>query len=651
MLDGGASAPRRRYLMSDPNPHPVLHPPLASPRRPSSVAWWGLVATSVAMLAGCAAAPPAPARPVPALAPAEPAWAPWSAESFARAEREHRILLINVVASWCHWCHVMEEETYADPTIASLLRDHFVTIRVDSDARPDLAERYRAWGWPATAVLSPSAQPILELRGFQEPARFEALLRELIAERDAGSLVRRGPARPRPSTTEPPSSQRRQATTTQLDGFFEPERGGWGKVQKYPFPEPVEHALVRGKLHGDDGWRARALQTLEGSAKLVDPVWGGMYQYSLRGDWDHPHYEKITAIQAGAIGNFAMAARVSDDDAWLGPASAIIEYMNTFMRAPEGGYYTSQDADLRLEDGPHVVGKTFYAGDDAQRRRRGIPRIDDNVYADLNGMMVRGLVEYYVASARPAALDDAIEAAGRVLRTHRSRRGGVKHGPDFDDEGLLYLRDQAAMMWGLLALYHATSEPRWLNEAQVLGDFMLESLQDPDDGGFWSHTPDPDAVGVFAQRRKPLEENGLAARALLRLHRYLDGDGTEDSPYLEPARRALAAVGDPRDVRREGRIVGTYLLALEELEMPIVDITVVGHVDDPATAALYRAALHYPEPRAIVERSAPGTRYPDLGAAAVYLCTANTCSPPIRDPRRLAERAQQVLDAALPPVP
>ena len=593
----------------------------------------------------CATAPDVPPAATPTPPAAQTQWSAWSAEAFAKAKADNRIILINVVASWCHWCHVMDEETYADPEVAALLAEHFVALRVDSDARPDVAERYRAWGWPATAVLSPTAQPVLELRGYREPRAFAALLRTLIAERDAGSLKRRNapqPAAPVPSGTE----ARLADAVAQLDRYYEPTAGGWGQQQKYPFAAPLEHALWRPRTHGETQWRARAERTLAGQARLVDPVWGGMYQYSLNGDWDHPHFEKITAIQAGALTSFSIGARVLDDPRWLDPAQAVRRYMNAFMRDPAGGYATSQDADLRPEHGDPVEGADYYARPDEQRRAAGLPRIDTAVYTDLNGLMIRGLVELSIAADDPRALQDAIDTAERLRRTHRDATGLYRHGERDSDTSLRYLRDQAAMLWGLLALHRATADDAWLHEAQSLAEAMVSALRDPDTGGLHAHTPDPAATGILAQRRMPLEENALAARALLRLHRATAEHDTDETPYLDAAVAALHAVAPARP--DEGRIIGTYVLALEESVLPTVDITVVGPTDDPQTDALFGAALRYPEPRAHIERSLPGERYPDIGKPAVYLCTTTSCSPPIDDPQTLADRADAVLESALP---
>lgn len=578
-------------------------------------------------------------------------WAPWSAETFERAKSDDRIILINVVATWCHWCHVMEEETYANPKVAALLAKHFVAIRVDSDARPDIAERYREWGWPATAVLTPQATPVTALRGYRNPEVFEKFLLELIAERDAGTLSQREPEPEAPAKVDAELGPLLVSATAQLDNVYDEKMGGWGRRQKYPFPAPLEHAIVRAQVHDEPQWLEAAALTLKNEQQIIDAVWGGVYQYSLKGDWKHPHYEKITAIEAGGIENYAMMARVSGDDQWLVPARKIAGYMRTMMRSPAGGFFTSQDADLRREGEPTVVGLDYYALDDTKRRELGIPRIDDNVYADLNGLMIRAMVELYAATGDTADLAAAEAAANELLQTHRTDDGAFVHGADDDHDGLLHLRDQAAMGAGLLALYRATGHSHWLTEATRVAEFMRANLEDERGGGFWAHTKDPAAVGVFAERRKPSEENGLAARFFLDLHRHLDGDGRETTPYEASARAALVAVAQPALLREHGRIIGRVLLGLESALAPTVDITIVGTPDNLKTAELHRAALGLPVLRAVIERSAPGERYPEIGAPAVYLCTETACSSPVKDPAKLAGLAEQFLAESLPPVP
>ena len=365
-----------------------------------------LIAPLVAALLACT---PGAASQTPEPGPTQVEWAPWETSTFVRANGENKLILINVIASWCHWCHVMDEVTYHDPEVVALLREHFVVIRVDSDARPDILERYRAWGWPATAILSPEAQPVVNLRGFREPEVFAALLRELVEEHGRGELRKREVAASKVAPADADLRRIRDKAAAQLDAYFDADGLGWGDKQKYPWPEPIEYGLLRARLYpegaGEVAWRERALATLEAEAALIDPVWGGMYQYSLRGVWDRPHYEKIAMIQAGALENHAQATLLTRDPRWLEPAKAITDYLLGPMQDPAGGFYTSQDADLRREDGTSVVGLEYYALDDAGRRALGIPRIDKAVYADLNGLTIHGLCELYRANADPVVLD------------------------------------------------------------------------------------------------------------------------------------------------------------------------------------------------------------------------------------------------------
>jgi uncharacterized protein YyaL (SSP411 family) len=574
-------------------------------------------------------------------------WSPWQRATFLRARAENRIILVNVVATWCHWCHVMEETTYTDPEVAELLATHFVTIRVDSDARPDVAERYREWGWPATGFLSPDARPVLELRGYRNPRDFAKLLRELVADRDAGELAHRVAPAPARAPTDVALADVRSLVVAQLDRVFEPELGGWGKRQRYPWPMPVEHAFLRARAHGEAPWRDRALLTLTSSRKLIDPVWGGMYQYSIA-DWDHPHYEKITAIQAGAITTYAIAARVTGDDEWLASAYAVHRYMREHMRDAAGGFAASQDADLRRTDAAPVLGREYYARSDAQRRAIGHPRVDTAVYADLNGAMIDALCELYAATLDREVLATAVTAANRVLAEHGTDDGAFTHGAQDDPRGLLYLRDQAAMGRALLSLYRVTGDRQWLARAERVAKVVLQEFVDPSTGGFFAQTEDPEAIGALAERRMPHEEIGLTARFLLKLHRHLDGDGTIATPYASAAGRALAAVGDPILIEPEGRAIGMYAMALEEATLPVVDVTVVGDPSDARTRGLYDAALRWYEPRAVLEPSTPGDRYPDVGKPAVYLCTDTACSTPITDATVFAAKADAFVQSSVP---
>ena len=609
-----------------------------------------LPAQTAALLAAllhpaCAPAPPPPATPPAAPAHASFTWHDWTPESFATAARERRILLVNVAASWCHWCHVMDHETYADPRVATLLRDHFMPIRVDADARPDLAERYAEWGWPATAVLTSDARPVLELRGFQDPDEFAELLQSLVADQSSGKLQGRRPA-PLPPPQNTDLVALRRAAEAQLDPLYDLELGGWGRKQKYPLAALDELSLLRARVFAAPDWQARALTTIAAEIQLIDPVWGGMYQYSVAGVWDQPHYEKIGAIQAGALESLARAHRRTGEARWRDAAHLQRRYVLGPMQHPDGGFFTSQDADLQRPNQPPIPGRDYYAKTDTARRALGVPRIDEHRYADINGRVISALCQLHASVPGPDgapdhdALTAALKAGERLISAHRDPRGGYRH--DADDTGPLHLRDQAAVGRALLALYRVTGDERWLAHARELADFMQRELADPERGSFFAHTVDPGAVGVFAERRAPIEDNGMAARFLLELHRQID-HLPAPSPHADAAIKALRAVSDPTALKDEGRMLGQYTLALAEATFTPVDVTIVAKPGDPALAPLHRAALGLDDPRTIVSVSPPGARYPDIGGAAVYLCTDSACSTPIKDPAKLTAAAARFL--------
>ena len=578
----------------------------------------------LALLVACAhdAAPTATLTPTPALR-----WQPWSAETFARAKREGRYVLVSVQAVWCHWCHVMNDVTFADSAVRRELADHFVAIKVDSDERPDLADRFRDYGWPATALLTPEAELVIALRGYRPPDVFAELLAEVAAgERPAAP-------EPEPAEAEADLETLRAAARERLDSLYDEDLGGWGFRQKYPYGAPVEHAFFRSEVLGESRWRGRALATLEGYARLIDPVDGGMYQYSLRHGWDHPHFERIAAVQGSAIGAFAEAARLTGEPRWRERMERVRTYADEVLGAPGGAWYASQDADVDHD----TPGADYFSRDAEGRAALGAPRIDRHVYVDRSAQILVGML----AAARAGdeiALASALRAADR-MEGARGDDGLFVHEIDAAPGPLRYLLDQAWMLRAELLLHEATGEKRWREAALRTARAMEAHLQRPPEegGGFYAHTPDPAAAGLFADRRVPLNENGVAARGLLHLSRLAD-----DDRWAELAKRALRSQ-TPATIRAAGRRVGDYLLALEELLGPYVLLSVVGP-DDEVTAALHRASFELPIPQRLVELDRPGEgRYPFPGQPAVFLCNESACSMPVSDPSELAAQAAAIL--------
>ena len=257
-------------------------------------------------------------------------WQPWSDAVFERARSENRFVLLDLEAVWCHWCHVMDQETYSDPEVQALIALHYIAIRVDQDARPDLSRRYEDYGWPATIVFGPDGKEIVKRSGFIAPKPFNRLLGAIL---DDPSPVKYRDSEPVTQYSVSPllPDELRATLKKQIVDSYDFKAGGLLQQQKFMDRDTVEYALEMAR-GGDRQSRRIAAQTLDGVLNLVDPVWGGVYQYSTNGDWKHPHFEKIMFVQADYMRVFALASLQLNDARYLNAARDIYRYVNAFLQ-------------------------------------------------------------------------------------------------------------------------------------------------------------------------------------------------------------------------------------------------------------------------------------------------------------------------------
>ncbi len=484
-------------------------------------------------------------------------WEQYGAGAFERARREKKPILLMGAASWCHWCHVMDETTYRDPQVGRLLAERFVVIRVDIDERPDIAARYEDWGWPATILLSPEAQEIGKYRGYINARDFLPIL-QVVADQPKGNAV--GEQVQDPGLSSAPVEALPWIAgyaLVKLDDLYDSAEGSWGFQQKVPIGENILVELRRA-VHGNTKALARAVFTLEKQRIMIDPVWGGVYQYSAATHWKEPHYEKLMPYQTSNIEAYARGYVQTGRKDFLDDARRITHYLTTLLTSPEGGFYTSQDADVgsHEEKGRFVDGDVYYRLGDAERRKLGMPRIDQHVYAYENGLAISALCALHEASADADALARALKAAGFIVQGHLDENGLLRHDAT-NSTKIRYLADSAAFGLAMMRLYRATSDVVWRERAERVANALEEGFLDPTTGAYWAHTDDAAAVGVFAQRQRPFVGNVMAAR----LHAALGGD------FRVKALRILAGISTPRAVVGQGRMIGEYVLALDEVGM------------------------------------------------------------------------------------
>jgi len=347
-----------------------------------------------------------------------------------------------------------------------------------------------------------------------------------------------------------------------LDSFYDAQQGGWGSQQKAPIGPNIEIELRRA-LHGNKHAYARATFTLRQQRALLDPVWGGVYQYSAGSDWNDPHFEKLMIVQAPQIEAYTRGHASTKDASLLADANAIARYIETSLSSPDGTFYVNQDADVGAHDAsaPFVDGHVYYGKDDAGRRALGIPWVDTHVYARENGLAIAALCTLYEVGKDASHLARAKKAADAILASHVLVDGTVVHDAK-KKTGPFYLADAAAFARALARLAEvsgATEGASYKEKALEVAAAMVKLFDDPKTGAMWESTIDPSASGIFARRERSFMHGVVAARAFATLARV-----TGDTAHRDRARKILAGIATPRGLDEQGRWLGEFLVALDE---------------------------------------------------------------------------------------
>jgi uncharacterized protein len=559
----------------------------------------------------------------PQLQAAPIAWQThWSDAVFAQASREHRFVILDLHAVWCHWCHVMDDQTYGDPKVQSLIAKRYLAVSVDADSDPDLSSRYGDWGWPATIVLAADGTEIVKRRGYLPPQQMAALLQAIIDDPSPGPSVTPGIVLGVRGGSQLTSVDR-TALAKAYDEVYDELHGGWGDIHKYIDPAALE--LTFAKIDSGDGVALRrARQTLDANLRLIDPVWGGVYQYSDEVDWNSPHYEKLLAFQADDLRIYSDAYARWKDPRYLAAAQSLYRYMTHYLAAPDGGFYVSQDADVSSQ----LTGHEFYAKDDAGRRASGLPRIDTHEYARETGWAIRALCKFYDITGDRDVLAYAQRSARWALANRASPDGAFRH--DANDNAGPFLEDSLSMAQALVALYRSSGERAWLARAGLALAFVDQQYHHPQ-AGYTAARRAGNQHGVFRNAVRQPDQNAALVRVASLMHRY-----TGDARYQRMARHAMKyLVAFARQAPNQ--LHAEILLADHELASAPIHITVVGSKADAAARDLHAAALRYPSDYLQIDwwdrdegpLPNPEIQYPQLERAAAFACTASACSMPV----------------------
>ena len=304
-------------------------------------------------------------------------WHAWNETAFARARAENKPIFLSIGYSTCHWCHVMERETFENEAVGNYLRDHYISIKVDREERPDVDKIYMTFvqsttgsgGWPLTVFLTPDLKPFFGGTYFPPETRhgrpgFLQILeqinevwqtRQVEVLDSAGEMT----ARLELATQTVPGSGLLNAELLRHAGLgfkrmFDPDNGGFGDAPKFPQPS-IPSALLRygRRFQDEEAWRM-VLTTCDHMAAggINDQLGGGFSRYSVDAEWLVPHFEKMLYDNAQLAQLYLDAHLISPKDGqYAAVARDILDYILRDMTHPDGGFYSAEDADSEGHEG------------------------------------------------------------------------------------------------------------------------------------------------------------------------------------------------------------------------------------------------------------------------------------------------------------
>ena len=637
-------------------------------------------------------------------------WFPWGDEALDKSRAEDKPIFLSIGYSSCHWCHVMEHEVFEHDDVAAFVNEHFVCIKVDREERPDLDAVYMEavqamtgrGGWPMSVFLTPDLEPFwggtyvphdafLELCG--AVASHWSTARDDLAKQaaDLAAHVKRVPH----------GDDGTAADLALVDGVaaralqsYDPEWGGFRQSQKFPTPLRWRFLLHQARRTGDERALKALRHTLQAmdSGGIHDHLGGAFHRYTTEPTWLVPHFEIMLYDNAQLADLYLEAGQVDGDGRFEQTGLGVLDFVLRAMKAPEGGFYASFDADSGGEEGSFYVWTpaeiAAVAGPDgpaladllgvtpggnfegasiltrrtdetvapelferwrealyAVRSERTWPGLDRKIVTAWNGLTISALARALTVSGDDRYGAAAEKAADYLWRVHRDAEGRLaRASTDGKVSGDGVLDDYAFLAAGLLDLYGATQDARHLERAIELVATARAQFARREGGFFLT----PDDVSAPLGRRvdvfDSVEPSGASAmvRTLVVLGNLLGDPG-----MIAEADRALAAHAGL--MARAGMEMAWWADALLWRTAPFYDVVIAGDPDAGDTLALMRVYREVAPSHAVL------TQVPAVGAdallrtllpstadktaldgrATAYVCVLGTCRSPVHGPDEL----------------
>jgi uncharacterized protein YyaL (SSP411 family) len=591
----------------------------------------------------------------------------------------------------------MAKECFYDDEIAAILNNHFISIKVDRDERPDIDRRFQlavnamgsSGGWPLSVFLTHDKKPFYGGTYFPPEDRagrpglkkvLGSVLNHYRSKRDEITkytdrlieLLKRPPL----TSSEYDETFIDESVKLVLQEF-DNLNGGFGKAPKFPMPGAIEFLINRYFISKDKSIEFAVNRTLNamGSGGFYDHLGGGFHRYSTDESWIIPHFEKMADDNSWLLRNYLDAYVVFGDEVFKTVSQGIIHFIKTELYDPDGGFYSSQDADVTpddeggyftwtrsdfkkaLSDEEYEVMSRYFidergamhhdlsrkvlfpamnadeivretgmqlssvvkiinSGKDKlllERKKREAPFIDKTLYSSLNGMLIASFLKGYRVLRDESLKVIALKSLDRILALFY--RGGIL----YHSEGVkAFLDDYMNLSDGLISAYEVTAQNSYLERAVEIMDLCINNLWDSDKGGFFDT-----ADNILEIKIKGVDDiphpsaNSLGIILLLKLNFI-----TQNEKYIQLAEMALKAFNSKS--RDSGIHAGYYFGSLDAY-FNALKISI--HASPESLLAVKAVSLTVPY-TFIAYRKDEGYVVP---------CTGNVCHEPIHNPEDIKE--------------
>ncbi|WP_417611323.1 thioredoxin domain-containing protein [Owenweeksia hongkongensis] len=462
-------------------------------------------------------------------------WNPWGEEAFAKAEKENKLVIVSIGYSACHWCHVMEHQSFEDSAAAALMNEHFISIKVDREERPDVDQVYMTavqlmtghGGWPLNVITLPDGRPIWGGTYFPKDGWMRSLQSIVEVYHDdpekvleyAEKLTEGVVQSELVSPNETPSDYSKEEIDLLFKNWsknFDKKEGGSAGAPKFPMPVGYEFLQEYASLTGNEEAMQQLNLTLRKMALggIYDQVGGGFSRYSVDDEWKVPHFEKMLYDNGQLVSLYSRAYQKTKSPLYKNIVTQTIEWLERDMLGPDGEFYSALDADSEGEEGKYYVWPEV----ELKEIIGEVEWEDFTNYFDLK----KGKWEGRIVLMRKDDSENTDSAKVKAWEQELLKVRAERVAPGLDDKSLTSWN--ALMITGLVDAYKAFGDSHYLGLAKKNGEWLLKNQVRKDGSLFHSYKKGKSSIDGL------IEDYTFAIQGFLDLY-----EATFDVKYLDEA--------------------------------------------------------------------------------------------------------------------